>query len=204
MARLFKHWNHYRILQTTAGTFRSAYHPGAPNEYVTVIGPGEQTTQVPTPALGDWQLAAEDGFIVVYYKRLDGDWSEEVRVATNIACGQAAGALVTGGVGPMGPGGAPGIKGDKGDPGEPGEPGGDAEVTDEVIGRIAAAVVARLFSEPPAPDHFGLPEYAQYGSRLQETIAIIPHQGYLQWLAHNFGEALVNMQREGRLPPMPQ
>lgn len=197
MVRLYKHWPHYRILQTTAGTYRSGYHPGAPDEYVTVIGPGDQTKRVPTPALGDWQLAAEDGVVVVYYKRLDGDWSEEVRVPTTIACGQPVGALVTGGTGPIGPAGATGAQGEQGPEGPDGR---DAEVDDATIDRIAAAVVGRLFSEAPPDDHYGLPEYARFGTKLQDYIAVMVHAGFMTHVLATTDEAAAGMLASGYVP----
>lgn len=194
-------WNNLRGVQTTTGTYASVYHPGAPNEWVTVIKPDGSTQNVKTPALLDWFLAAEDGALSIYYHRDDGNGEKSlVRVPTSIPCGVAVGAITSGGTGPIGPAGPSGATGPRGEQGPPGAAGGDAEVDNATIERIAAAVVSRLFSEPPAPDHFGLPEYAQFGSKLQEYIAVMAHAGFLTHVIANADQAVAGMIAGGYTP----
>ena len=200
-------WNHIRVLQTTTGTFMSFYHPGAPNEYVIVVYPSGQTQNVKTPALLDWQLAAEDGKVTVYYNRDDGGGNKTgVRVGTSIACGQPAGALVTGGTGPVGPTGAPGPRGDQGvagPQGPRGADGADGEVLevplmDSDVQRIADAVVRY----PAAPDHFGIPlAEAQSGLWSQDAITVLlMNQAVQQLIQKAVDEAVKNLKTGGYQP----
>jgi hypothetical protein len=207
MVRVDGYWNNYRGLQTTAGTFRSFYHPGAPNEWVTVVGPGEQVKNVATPSLADWFLAAENGEVVVYYARIDGGAKVEVRVPSGVPCGQPAGALVTGGTGPMGPAGAPGAKGDKGDtgakgaqgaPGAAGAAGSDAvALTDDDLNRIAQ----RVWTMPP-PEGYKNISGVDMGTLAQEVLAYIwtKRQDFQQLNIQRIDEAIVNLIAAGYQP----
>jgi hypothetical protein len=198
-------WNHIRILQATAGTFVSFYHPGAPNEYVIVIQPDGTQANVSTPALLDWQLAAEDGQVTVYYNRDNGNGDKgAVRQTTAIPCGQPVGALVTGGTGPQGPVGLQGATGPQGNPGitgprgMTGPAGKDAQVTEEVIQRIAQAVN----TYPAAPDHFGIqPAEARSGLWSQDAITILlSNQAVWQAVIRAIDEAAANLVAAGYQP----
>lgn len=199
-------WNNLRGLQATAGTFASVYHPGAPNEWVTVIKPDGATQNVRTPALLDWFLAAEDGVVVIYYHRDDGGGNKSlVRVPSGIACGVAVGALTSGGTGQIGPAGPPGPRGERGDRGPQGPagvPGGGAEVDDATIDRIAAAVA----NYPAAPDHFGiLPAEARSGLWLQDAITVLlSNQAVAQVFIKALDEAALNLLASGYQPKVPQ
>lgn len=84
------YWNNYRCCETPKGTYRSVYHPGAPNEWVTIIAPGEATKDIATPALADWALVVERGELVIHYLKIEGDNRVEVRKPTGIQVGTAA------------------------------------------------------------------------------------------------------------------
>lgn len=200
-------WNSIRGLPTTAGTFVSFYHPNAPNEYVIVVRPDGTAQNVPTPALLDWFLAAEDGKVTIYYARNDDGGKTPVRVPTTIACGQPAGALVTGGTGPMGPAGAPGAKGDKGDtgakgpvgpPGAAGAAGSDAvALTDDDLNRIAQ----RVWTMPP-PEGYKNISGVDMGTLAQEVLAYIwtKRQDFQQLNIQRIDEAIVNLIAAGYQP----
>ena len=199
-------WNSYRTLPTTGGVYRSVYHPNGADS-VEVVAPSGQSVTTPTPGLLDWSLASEDGKVVIYYLRGDGNGKTEVRVPTAIACPQAAGATVTGGTGPAGPAGAAGAQGPagadgkQGPPGAPGAKGGDATVDDATMQKLAALVVAKFFAEPPASDHFGLPPSAQSGTKFQDmqTIMLL-NQGVWQSIIQTIDEAAANLVAAGYQP----
>jgi hypothetical protein len=190
-------WTRCKELVTTAGVWASVYLPGDQGETVKIRFPDGRMGTVKTPGLADWFLVAEDGEVTVYYTKIVQGGHDLVRIATTIPCGVAVGALTSGGTGPIGPAGAPGPKGDKGDTGAQGEKGEDAvALTQQEIDAIAE----RVFSLPPAPDHFGLPEYVRYGTRFQETIAVMVNQALMQYLIRNGDEAAANMIRDGYTP----
>lgn len=173
MANFTDVWNNsYVVLQAAKGMFRGAYHPGAPNEYVQISGPGDESVKVPTPACVGFALAVENGKIVVWYLRKpEGSHAAaEVPVRTDIACGAPLWATLTGGVGPIGATGAQGMKGDKGDRGPAGK---DATVTEEQIQRIANVTAERVFTLPPADWAASIqPPEARSGSRFQDMTTI--------------------------------
>lgn len=174
-----KNWNHLRGLITTTGVFTSIYRPGAAGEKVDILAPDGKHYPVGTPSLADWFLASEDKTVTIYYSRIVGDGHDLVRVPTGIACGEATGGMVTGGVGPVGPQGPAGPKGDQGNtgvqgpPGPPGATTGGEQVDEATIQRIAALTAEQVLLGPPAADHYGLVENAQFGTRHQENIAVM-------------------------------
>jgi hypothetical protein len=103
-------------------------------------------------------------------------------------------------VGPAGPAGPQGERGPQGPQGPAGPAGEGADVDDATIQRIAAAVVERLFSEPADPTHFGLPEYAQFRSKLQEYLAVMAHPGFLTHVIANADQAVAGMIASGYQP----
>lgn len=194
-------WNHLRGLVTTKGVFTSAYLPGALGEFVDILAPDGAHHRIHTPALADWFLTAQNGRIVVYYARIGGDGNTlDIRL-TDIQCGEAAGALVVGGTGPQGPAGAKGDRGDtgpQGPAGAAGAPGGDAQVTQDVIERIAQAV----HTYPAAPDHFGItPIEAQSGLYIQDAITVLlSNQAVAQLFIRALDEAALNLLQSGYQP----
>lgn len=201
-------WNHLRGLQTTTGTWLSCYHPGSPNEYVIIIAPSGQTQNIATPALLDWFLAAEDGKVVIHYQRDNGGGDKgPVRVPTSLACGQPAGALVTGGTGPAGVAGPPGPKGEtgpqgpRGATGAAGPAGQGAQVTEEQMQRIAALSAEQVLLGAAAGDHYGLPPGAQFGTRFQENLSVmLLNQAFWQEVIKKIDEAVVGLQGGGYQP----
>jgi hypothetical protein len=151
-ARMSRIWaNPYPIVQTERGTFRAVYHPGAPDEYVIVVGPGDEQVSVPTPALVGFGLAVEGGELVIWWlQRRDGSGEAvEHRTPSGVMCGQPVAAHTFGGVGPIGPAGAPGPQGERGEQGPAGPAGEDAvALTADDIDRIAE----RVWLMPP-PEH---------------------------------------------------
>jgi hypothetical protein len=201
MATLGNTWaNSYVGIQTTLGTFRAAYHPSAPNEYVMVAGPGDEVRNVKTPSLGGFFLTAENGHLVVYYLELPGN--VERRVDSGVPCGELVAAHTFGGVGPMGPSGAPGPKGDKGDngavgpSGAPGAPGGDAEVDDTTVDKIAA----RVWTLPPG--QYANISGVDLGTMAQEFIAYLLTQRQDLWQGsiQRIDEAVLNLSAAGYQP----
>lgn len=198
-------WNHIRGVQTTTGTYTSLYHPGAPHEYVIVVRPDGTAQHVPTPALLDWFLAAEDGKIVIHYTRNDGGGKTPVRVPTAIACGQPVGQLVTGGVGPVGVAGPQGPRGENGavgPPGAPGQAGADAvALTDQDVDRIAA----RVWLAPP-PDGYQNISGADFATLAQEVVAYMLTQRQDVWAAaiQRIDEAAIGLLQGGYQPKVNQ
>jgi hypothetical protein len=191
-------WNSIRGLQTTAGTFVSFYHPGEPNEWVTIVQPDGGTQDVRAPALVDWFLAAEDGVVVIHYARNDSGGKTPVRVPTAIACGQPTAWLVTGGTGPAGVAGAQGPQGEQGEPGEPGEPGSDAvALTADDIDRIAE----RVWLMPP-PEHLKDLAGVELGALSQIIIAYLmtKRQDLKQLEIQRFDEAALGLVSGGYAP----
>jgi hypothetical protein len=196
-----KPWNTLRGLVTTAGVWMSVYHPGAEGEWVEVMPPDGATHRIDTPKLLDWTLIAFNGKLSVYYNRDAGDGRKElVAVHTPIVCGGMVGELVAGATGPIGPAGAPGPQGEQGEQGEQGPAGPAGEdavaLTADDIDRIAE----RVFTLPPAPDHFGLPEYVRYGTRFQEMIAVMVHQALAQHVIMATDEGAANLVANGYQP----
>jgi hypothetical protein len=193
MATLGNTWaNSFTGIQTTLGTYRAAYHPGSPNEYVMVAGPGDEVRNVKTPALGGFFLSAENGHLIVYYLELPGN--VERRVDSGIPCGEPVAAHTFGGVGPMGPAGGAGPKGDKGDTGAPGPSGApgrdgkDASVSEDQMQRIAALSAEKVANYPAAGDHFGIvPAEAQSGLWMQDAITVLLSNQAV-WQAHRNGD----------------
>jgi hypothetical protein len=191
-------WNSIRGLQTTAGTFVSFYHPGEPNEWVTIVQPDGGTQDVRTPALVDWFLAAEDGVVVIHYARNDGGGKTPVRVPTAIACGQPSAWLVTGGTGPAG---VAGPQGPPGAAGSPGSDGKDAFVSEDHMRQIAALTAEAVLLGGPAGDHYGLAPNAQFGTRLQETVAVMfTNQAFMQEFIKALDEAALGLVSGGYAP----
>lgn len=202
-----KNWNHLRGLITTTGVFTSIYRPGAAGEKVDILAPDGKHYPVGTPSLADWFLASEDKTVTVYYSRIVGDGHDLVRVPTGIACGEATGGMVTGGVGPVGPQGPAGPKGDQGNTGHQGPPGppgattGGEQVDEATIQRIAALTAEQVLLGPPAADHYGLPEYAQSGTRLQDSITVLlSNQAVWQLFIEAIDEAALNKIQSGYQP----
>jgi hypothetical protein len=194
-------WNSIRGLQTTAGTFVSFYHPGEPDEWVTIVKPDGGTQDVRTPALVDWFLAAEDGVVVIHYARNDGGGKTPVRVPTAIACGQPTAWLVTGGTGPAGPAGTQGPQGPPGATGAAGSDGKDAEVDEATMQRIAALTAEQVLLGGPAGDHYGLAPNAQFGTRHQENIAVMfTNQAFWQEVIKAIDTAALGLQSGGYTP----
>lgn len=201
-------WNTYRGLQASAGTFRSFYHP-APDEFVTVVGPGQELHTVATPSLGDWFLAAENGEIVVYYARLDGQARTEVRLATGVHCGAPVGQLTTGGTGPIGPSGPPGPRGEQGErggqgpPGKPGPQGPAGEgATDVAITDADANLIAERVWTLPPPEAFRDISGLDLGTLAQEFIAYLftQRQDLVQLALMRVDEAVLNLEGGGYKP----
>jgi hypothetical protein len=191
-------WNSIRGLQTTAGTFVSFYHPGEPNEWVTIVKPDGGTQDVRTPALTDWFLAAEDGKLVIHYARNDSGGKTPVRVPTAIACGQPSAWLVTGGTGPAG---VAGPQGPPGATGSPGSDGKDAFVSEDHMRQIAALTAEAVLLGGPAGDHYGLAPNAQFGTRLQETVAVMfTNQAFMQEFIKALDEAALGLVSGGYAP----
>jgi hypothetical protein len=191
-------WNSIRGLQTTAGTFVSFYHPGEPDEWVTVVKPDGGTQDVRTPALTDWFLAAEDGKLVIHYARNDSGGKTPVRVPTAIACGQPSAWLVTGGTGPAG---VAGPQGPPGAAGSPGSDGKDAFVSEDHMRQIAALTAEAVLLGGPAGDHYGLAPNAQFGTRLQETVAVMfTNQAFMQEFIKALDEAALGLVSGGYAP----
>jgi hypothetical protein len=191
-------WNSIRGLQTTAGTFVSFYHPGEPNEWVTIVKPDGGTQDVRTPALTDWFLAAEDGKLVIHYARNDSGGKTPVRVPTAIACGQPSAWLVTGGTGPAG---VAGPQGPPGAAGSPGSDGKDAFVSEDHMRQIAALTAEAVLLGGPAGDHYGLAPNAQFGTRLQETVAVMfTNQAFMQEFIKALDEAALGLVSGGYAP----
>ena len=202
-------WNSYRGLQASRGTFRSFYHPGVPNEYVIVVGPGEETKEVKTPAMADWFLAAENGEVIVYYSRIDGNNKTEVRVPSGVPCGAPVGQLTTGGTGPIGPAGPPGAQGEQGERGRPGTPGAqgppgppgegaeDVAITDDDLNRIAE----RVWTLPP-PEAYRNISGLDLGTLAQEFIAYLftQRQDLVQLGLMRVDEAVLNLESGGYRP----
>jgi hypothetical protein len=200
-----KPWNTLRTLVTTQGVFASVYHPGAEGEWLEVLGPSGAAQRVDTPGLLDWQLVAFDGKLVVYYNRDAGNGRKDlVAVYTPIVCGGMVGELVAGATGPMGPVGAPGPRGEDGPQGPPGAPGKAGEdlmaLTDQDVDRIAQ----RVWTVPPG--EFANISGLDLGTMAQESVAypFTQRQDLYQRAAHRAGEALVNMTKDGNLPPVPE
>jgi hypothetical protein len=192
-----KNWNTLRVLPTSAGMWTSVYRPGDAGETVAILAPDGKRHSVHTPALADWSLAAEDGLLTVYYLRIVGDGHDFVRVPTAIPCGQLVGQMLSGGVGLTGPVGAQGPQGEQGEQGPAGPAGEDAvALTADDIDRIAE----RFYTYPPAPDHFGLPEYVRYGTRFQEMIAVMVHQALAQHIIMATDEGAANLVANGYQP----
>ena len=197
-------WNHLRGLVTTKGVYSSVYLPGNLGEKVVILAPDGSKHEVRTPALGDWFLTAQGGRIVVYYARIGGDGNDLAMVVTDVQCGEAAGALVVGGLGPVGPSGSAGPRGADGPPGPsgaPGRDGKDADVDEATMQRIAALTAEQVLLGPPAGDHYGLPAHAQFGTRHQENIAIMfANQGFWQEVVKAIDEAALNLLKSGYVP----
>jgi hypothetical protein len=201
-----KPWNTLRGLVTTAGVWMSVYHPGAEGEWVEVLGPSGASQRVDTPGLLDWQLVAYDGKLVVYYNRDAGDGRKDlVAVYTPIVCGGMVGELVAGATGPMGPAGAKGGDGPPGPPGAPGSDGKDAEVDEATMQRIAALTAEAVLLGGPAGDHYGLAPNAQFGTRLQETVAVMfTNQAFWQEVVKAIDEAALGLVAGGYSPKVNQ
>ena len=189
-------WANLRSLVTTAGTFVSVYRPGAAGgEQVDILDPLGTHHLVHTPALHDWFLAAENGMIVVWYSQITGSGHTLQRVPTMIPCGTPAAATTTAATGPPGPVGPPGPAGPPADPNIVRQ-----IIHDEIAGLqlfIAAAasgVVENVLLGPPAGDHYGLVPNAQFGTRLQETVAVmLVNQAFWQEVIKAVREATVNL-----------
>ena len=194
--------NAYTVLQTTLGTFRATYHPrkdGSTNsERVLIAGPGDEVRKVHTPSLGSFALTAENGELCVWW--LQTGTLVERREATGIPCGEPVAAHTFGGVGPLGPTGGVGPKGDQGDPGPQGPRGEDGEDAVALTQQEIDAIAERVFTLPPAPDHFGLPEYVRYGTRFQEMIAVMVHQALAQHVIMATDEGAANLVASGYQP----
>jgi hypothetical protein len=78
-----------------------------------------------------------------------------------------------GGQGIPGPQGQKGDRGPQGERGPAGAPGQGDDMTDEEMAKLADMVAERVLTRPSAPDHFGLPEGAQFGREIQELIAYV-------------------------------
>jgi hypothetical protein len=197
-----KPWNTLRGLVTTAGVWMSAYHPGAEGEWVEVLGPRGAAQRVDTPKLLDWQLVAFEGRLVVYYNRDAGDGRKDlVAVYTPIVCGGMVGELVAGATGPMGPAGAQGPQGPPGATGSPGSDGKDAFVSEDHMRQIAALTAEAVLLGGPAGDHYGLAPNAQFGTRLQETVAVMfTNQAFMQEFIKALDEAALGLVSGGYAP----
>lgn len=190
-------WANLRQLVTTAGTFTSVYRPGAAGgEQVDILDPQGQHHLVHTPALHDWFLAAENGLVTVWYSQIVASGHQLQRIQTPIPCGTPAGATTTAATGPPGPAGPPGPVGPT---------GVDATavrqiVHDEIasitplIAAAASGVVENILLGPPAGDHYGLAPNARFGTRFQETIAVMfVNQAFLQEVVKALREAVSNL-----------
>lgn len=78
-----------------------------------------------------------------------------------------------------------------------GKPGKDAVVDEPTMRTLAEIVAERVYSLPPAADHFGLPGYVQYNSRFQEMIAVMVHQALMQYIFMAGDEGLANLVKSG-------
>lgn len=209
MAQVQGYWtNQQSTLQTTKGVFTSLYHPGEPNEWVTVWGPdGKSLGDFRTPALGTWTLLAIDGKLVIHYLRnnKNGTYEWPVPVQTEIPCGQPTAWLVTGGTGPTGPAGpagATGPKGDKGDrgpagpAGKDGLDGEDAFVDDFTIDAIAK----RVWTLPPG--EFANISGLNLNSLAQEFIAYLwtQRQDLFVSALQREDEAIAGLKANGFVP----
>jgi hypothetical protein len=177
MATLDGTWaNSYVVVETETGTYRAAYAPG-PREEVVIAGPADEKRAVKTPHLGGFALTVQANHLIVYYLELPTQ--VERRVDTGIVCGQRVLAMLPQATGPIGPAGATGSKGDQGDtgpqgpPGPAGPPGKDETVSEDQMQRIAYLSAEQVLLGAPAGDHYGLPPNAQFGTRFQETIAVM-------------------------------
>lgn len=195
MATLGGTWaNSYLALETEKGIFRAAYAPG-PREEVVIAGPGDETRAIKTPHLGGFALTVEANKICIWYLELPAQ--VERRIDTGIVCGQRVMAMLPQATGPLGPAGGTGSKGDKGDTGPQGPPGvagQGAVVTEEQMQRIAYLSAEQVLLGPPAPDHYGIPAYAQSNTRFQDTIIVtLANQAVQQIIQRAVDEAIKNL-----------
>lgn len=100
--------------------------------------------------------------------------------------------------GPQGPMGPAGAKGPAGPPGPQGEEGA---MTDEQMSRLAEMTAERVFSLPPAADHFAIPPEAQSGTRFQDmTTILLLNQAVWQGFIKAIDEAALNLLQSGYKP----
>jgi hypothetical protein len=202
MATLDGTWaNSYVGIWTETGIYRAAYAPG-PREEVVIAKPDDTKQAVKTPSLGGFFLAAEANQLVIYF--IEHDTRIERRKETGIVCGKQVMAALPQATGPIGPAGATGSKGDKGDTGPQGPPGAagqGANVTEEQMQRIAYLSAEQVLLGPPAADHYGLPEYAQSGTRFQDTITVLlANQAVQQLVQKAVDESIKNLKASGYQP----
>jgi hypothetical protein len=198
--------NSYAVIQTTYGTWRAAYHPrkdGSPDsERILIANPDDTISRLHCPSLGGFGLTVEDGLLCVWW--VEAGTLVEHRDSTNIACGQPVAAHTFGGVGPIGPAGAEGPRGEDGPqgvPGAPGRDGKDAQVSEDHMRQIAALTAEAVLLGGPAGDHYGLAPNAQFGTRLQETVAVMfTNQAFWQEVIKAIDTAALGLQSGGYTP----
>lgn len=74
-------------------------------------------------------------------------------------------------------------------------------LTEEERAEVATAVADRIFSYPPAPDHFGIPKPAQTGTKFQDMIVVaLMNQAIWQVFVPAIDEAIKNLLASGYKP----
>jgi hypothetical protein len=207
--------NNYDRIDTASGVWRMAYRYNPNKAYVR--GPQGQYEEFDLPQLQVGKLGVIGGELVIEYTCFLGykpgteqdNPDRPVRCAyTAIMCGPRVGASESAVLGPAGPQGDKGDQGDRGpqgprgaagEAGPPGKDGGD--VTEEQMQRIAYLSAEQVLLGPPAADHYGLPDYAQSGTRLQDTFTILlGNQAVQQFLIQAIDQAVLNLKNSGYQP----